>query len=234
MELRVDFCTWLLALAEPEKDPEFLQLHLFSDKKKFVVHPNRQNERYWAMSEPLVMEENQVQGGKSQMCWTGLINGKIIVHWFDEKETVNQHSYLHMLKTVVWPKVRSVASARGYVFQQDGAPPHTTQMVRDWLASKFGDRVISHKTDRPWPTRSPDLSPLDFWFWGVCLVELRRHPPSSMAELRATINSLARRMSRDEVKKAVNNVSKRAEACIAANGNNFEHLLKKARRAVEE
>ena len=84
MELRVDFCTWLLAQAEPEKDPEFLQLRLFSDEKKFVVHPNRQNECYWAMSEPLVMEENQVQGGKSQMCWTGLINGKIIVHWFDE------------------------------------------------------------------------------------------------------------------------------------------------------
>ena len=81
---------------------------------------------------------------------------------------------------------------------------------------------------------SPDLSPLDFWFWGVCLVELRRHPPSSMAELRATINSLARRMNAEEVKKSVNNVSKRAEAYIAVNGDNFEHLLKKARRAVEE
>ena len=55
-----------------------------------------------------------------------------------------------------------------------------------------------------------------------------------MAELRATINSLARRMSRDEVKKAVNNVSKRAATCIAASGDNFEHLLKKARRDVEE
>ena len=107
-------------------------------------------------------------------------------------------------------------------------------MVRDWLASKFGSRVISNKTDRPWPTRSPDLSPLDFWFWGVCLVELRRHPPASLEELRATINELARRMSPAEVRKAVNNVSKRAEACIAANGDNFEHLLKKARRDIEE
>ena len=113
-------------------------------------------------------------------------------------------------------------------------PKHSLLMVRDWLASKFGDRVISNKTDRPWPTRSPDLSPLDFWFWGVCLVELRKHPPSSMAELRATINSLARRMSPAEIRKAVNNVAKRAETCIAANGDNFEHLLKKARRAVEE
>ena len=55
-----------------------------------------------------------------------------------------------------------------------------------------------------------------------------------MAELRATINSLAERMSPAEIRKAVNNVSKRAEACIAVSGDNFEHLLKKARRDVEE
>ena len=120
------------------------------------------------------------------------------------------------------------------VFQQDGAPPHTTQMVRDWLASKFGDRVISNKTERPWPTRSPDLSPLNFWYWNACEVELRRHPPSSMAELRATVNSHAKRMSSAEIRKAVNNVSKRAEACIAAGGDNFKHLLKKSRRNIEE
>ena len=111
MEGKVDFCTWLMA--ELDSDPEFLQLVLFSDEKKFVekVRPNRQNERYWAMSDPQVMEETRVQGGKSQMCWAGLINGRIILHWLDEKETINQHSYLHMLKTVVWPKVRSAASA---------------------------------------------------------------------------------------------------------------------------
>ena len=94
--------------------------------------------------------------------------------------------------------------------------------------------VISNKTEQPWPTRSPDLSPLNFWYWNACEVELRRHPPSSMAELRATINSLAERMSPAEIRKAVNNVSKRAEACIAVSGDNFEHLLKKARRDVEE
>ena len=160
MEGRVDFCTWLMA--ELDTDPEFLQLLLFSDEKKFVekVNPNRQNERYWAPADPLVMEENRVQGGKSQMCLAGLIDGRFIVHWSYEKETVNQHSYLNMLKTVVWPKVRSVATARGYVFQQEG---------------KGG-----------------------------------------------------------EIRKAVNNVSKRAETCIAAGCDNFENLLKKTKRDIEE
>ena len=90
LENMEDFCTWLTA--ELDRDPG--QLVLFSDEKKLVqnVQPNRQNERYWAVSDPLVMEENRIQGGKSQMCWAGLIDGRIIFHWFDEKETVNQHS----------------------------------------------------------------------------------------------------------------------------------------------
>ena len=233
-EGRVEFCSWVLE--QLANDPDFLQLILFSDEKKFEerTRPNRQNERYWGQVDPMVVDKNRVQGGRSLICWTGLINGKVIIHWFEEKTTVNQHNYLEMLKEVVWPKVRSVARARGYYFQQDGAPPHTTQMVRDWLATKFGDRVISHKTDRPWPPGSPDLSPLDYWFWSMCLAELRRCPPSSMEELREIVTAYALSLSPEEISKAVNHLRVRAEVCIGENGDNFEHLLKKHRRDIEE
>ena len=98
---------------------------------------------------------------------------------------------LFMLQTVVWPAVSSVATRRGYWFQQDGARPHTTRMVLDWLAQKIGEHVISNLTDRVWLPRSPDLSPLDFWLWGVCLAELRRSPPGSIEELKETVNAYA-------------------------------------------
>ena len=233
-EGRVEFCTWVLE--QLTNDPDFLQMILFSDEKKFEerTRPNRQNERYWGLVDPLVMDKNRVQGGRSLICWTGLINCQVIIHWFKEKTTVNQHNYLEMLKEVVWPKVRGVARARGYWFQQDGAPPHTTQMVRDWLESKFGDRVISNKTDRPWPPGSPDMSPLDFYFWGRSEAELRRCPPSSMEELKETVTEFALSLSPEEIRKAVNHVKVRAELCLSQNGDNFEHLLKKRRRDVEE
>ena len=48
--------------------------------------------------------------------------------------------------------------------------PHTA--VREWLTSKFGEKVISCFTERSWPAKSPDLSPMDYWFWSACLVEL--------------------------------------------------------------
>ena len=69
-----------------------------------------------------------------------------------------------MLKNMVWPEIRSVSTRKQYFFQQDGATAHTTLKVREWPNSKFGDRVISRLTSIPWPSRSPDLSPLDFWF----------------------------------------------------------------------
>ena len=168
------------------------------------------------------------------MCWAALIDGSVIIHWYEEKETVNQFNYLETLKNVMWPKIKRVSNARGYVFQQDGAPSHTTEMVREWLASKFGTRVISNKTKREWPPKSPDLSPLDYWFWGLCLSELWRSRPSSMAELKAIINDLAENLSKDEVRKAVNDIKVRAEVCRQENGSHFEHLLKKHKRGNEE
>ncbi len=71
-EGRVEFCTWVLE--QLTNDPDFLQMILFSDEKKFEerTRPNKQNERYWGQVDPLVMDKNRVQGGRSLMCWTGL------------------------------------------------------------------------------------------------------------------------------------------------------------------
>ena len=85
------------------------------------------------------------------------------------------------------------------------------------------------------PGHRPILSiHLDFWFWGICLAELRRSPPGSIEELKETVNSFAASLTPAEVKKAVCNILPRAEACIQANGASFEHKLKKKKRNVEE
>ena len=64
------------------------------------------------------------------MCWAGVVEGKVIIHWFDPNISVNGDTYLDMLVNVVWPQVRGVAARRGYWFQQDGATVHTTIRAR--------------------------------------------------------------------------------------------------------
>ena len=164
------------------------------------------------------------------MCWAALIDGKVILHWFDLNENINQHVYLDMLKKVVWPKIRSVSTRRSYYFQQDGATCHTTIMVREWLREKFRERIISRFADKPWPSRSPDFSPLDYWFWSVCLAELRRNPPSTLEELVNTVEDFANSLDEDEVRKAVKDIKPRAAVCKSVNGGAFEYKLKKMKK----
>ena len=93
-----------------------------------------------------------------------------------------------MLKAIVWPKVCRTVSSRQLWFQQDGATVlDTTLRARAWLQQKFGQRVISRHMDRPWPAKSPDLSPLDYWFWSVAMRELARVPPNSIEEMKTTV-----------------------------------------------
>ena len=45
-------------------------------------------------------------------------------------------------------------------------------------------RMISGNTDIPWPARSPDKSPLDYYLWGGCEAEVRRVKPNNLEELK--------------------------------------------------
>jgi len=46
--------------------------------------------------------------------------------------------------------------------QHDGAPPHFSREVRNFLNYRFPGRGGPHN----WPASSPDLSPLDYCVWG--------------------------------------------------------------------
>ncbi len=47
-------------------------------------------------------------------------------------------------------------------FLQDGATAHKAEKTMDVLARFFEDKII---TKGRWPTRSPDLTPPDFFLW---------------------------------------------------------------------
>ena len=207
---------------------------IWTDEKLWEekVRPNKQNERFWARVDPEVEVDCRVQGGRKVMCWAGLINGEVILHWFPVCVSVNQHVYMDMLQNVLWPKVKSKSTRLQYWYQQDGATAHTTVQVREWLMSKFGNRVISRLTERSWPSRSPDLSPLDFWFWAVCLAELGRNPPSSLEQLKETVEDYVGNLDKGSVIKAVRDITPRAQACKNSNGGPFEYRLKKAKKST--
>ena len=86
--------------------------------------------------------------------------------------------------------------------------------------------MIGRGYGTPWPPRSPDLSPLDFYFWGTlkaCVFHQFR--PSNLNELKDRVMSEINNFRADELRCVVDNLLKRAELVMQEEGGSIEQLL---------
>ena len=67
---------------------------------------------------------------------------------------------------------------------QDDATPHVGSSVKHLLSQQFGDRVISRHFPFPWPARSRDLIPMDFWLWGFMKSKVYQFHPQTVSDLK--------------------------------------------------
>ena len=89
-------------------------------------------------------------------------------YFFEDDEragTVTAARYREMLSSFLFPKLYEITLGDVW-FQQDGATAHTARDTMQLLREHFPERLISLRGDLPWPARSPDLTPGDF-FYGV-------------------------------------------------------------------
>ncbi len=159
-EKRVDFANFFLSL------PSDAKYNLIcSDEAYFcLTEPkNSQNNRNWCESNPFLGIEYPLHDEKV-LVWCAFSAKNIYgPYYFDS--SVKKENYLDMLQNYFWELHKNVRGYKKYYFQQDGATPHTANIVQEWLSEKFGSLFID-KTK--WPPRSPDLNPCDF-FCGVIL-----------------------------------------------------------------
>ncbi|GFT71611.1 DUF4817 domain-containing protein [Trichonephila clavipes] len=79
-------------------------------------------------------------------------------------KTVNAQRYLKLLRETVVSCLMQRGQISNVTFMQDGATSHTANPVKAFLIQTFGeDRIVSRRCRYPWPPRSPDLTPADFW-----------------------------------------------------------------------
>jgi inhibitor of nuclear factor kappa-B kinase subunit alpha len=76
-----------------------------------------------------------------------------------------------------------------------------------------------------WPARSPDLNPCDFYLWGNLKDKVYSNNPHTLVELTQSIRETISSIEVSELKLVSNNILKRLEACLRAEGRHFEHLL---------
>ena len=131
---------------------------------------------------------------------------------------VNTTVYMHVLKTVVKPWLKSAYPLGNYVFTQDGAPPHTSNLTQKYLAKYFA--AYWEKT--MWPASSPDLNPLDFSIWSKIQAEACATSHPNLESLKASIRSAWANMSSAYLVRTCKAFRPRVEAVIKAQGGHIE------------
>ena len=104
----------------------------------------------------------------------------------------------------------------------------TTALQAPGLEACRGPQAVA------WPAKSPDMSCLDFWFWGVAMEEVRKSRPSTLNELKAVVDAFAESVNQGMVKRSARSTWKRARACKAVAGASFEGSLEKILRGLEQ
>lgn len=111
-------------------------------------------------------------------------------------------------------------------YQHDGSPVHFVRVVREHLNNVFEGRWIGREGPVPWPPRSPDLNPLDFFLWGYLKQLVYGTEVNDIEQLRQRIIAETNNIREQNVIALVrDSLIRRARLCIQVNGANFEQLL---------
>lgn len=223
-DARMDFCAWFQGMVED--DAGFSKKVMFTDEATFSSNGTvcSQNCRWWATENPEFIIESKDQYSFKVNVWCGIYNCSIIGPFFFH-ENLNSERYLHFLQTELSDVLDEMPlQERRYLyFQQDGASIHSTRTVRTWLDDTFYRRWIGRFSENPWPARSPDLTPLDFFLWGYLKNTVYKHRPfRNIEHLENTIRNCVAQITSRMVKNVYKELRRRTILCMERNGGHVE------------
>jgi transposase len=212
-------------LALMENNPEFLGNLLFSDESHFPLDGtcNKHNSRKWSRFNPGWCKDEPLHSARVTV-WAAIGCHGVIGPVFIE-ENVNGANYLQMLQQTLMPTIQQWPSFDSLVFMQDGAPPHWSVAVRNFLTKNFNGRWMGRGSPNlPWPPYSPDLTPCDFFLWGWVKSRVYETPCANMGELRDRIQQTFVTMPHGMINRAIQSYKDRLFRCIAAGGASVEEV----------
>ena len=181
---RLQFAQWLLQ--QEEANENFASRILFTDEAFFNRDGvfNIHNSHHWTTENPHVMHPHGYQHRFSVNVWAGIV-GNTLVGPYLMPSPFTGHSYMMFLQNVLFQLLEDVPLAirRGMWYQHDGAPAHYYAGARHFLDAQFTNRWIGRNGPVAWPARSPDMNPLDFFFWGAMKDRVYATPVVSELEL---------------------------------------------------
>ncbi|GFS51691.1 transposable element Tcb2 transposase [Trichonephila clavipes] len=180
---------------------------LFSDESRFVLGADDNRVRVWRCPGERYNSPHTVLRHTARTAGV-MIWGAIA---FDSRSTLivmrGTLTVQRYVDDILRPRVGPFLNGlTGAIFQQDNARPHTARVAQDFLL---------HFQTLPWPSRSPNLSPVEH-VWD----QPKRQMPSchSVHDLELAVQDLWAHLPQDNIRCLINSMPDRVAACIAARG----------------
>lgn len=225
---RVTFARWYLQQAAAI--PTFPADVFFTDECTFTRSGmfNTHNAHLWAHENPHGTRTHAYQERFAINVWAGIVHNCVVGPYLLPRRLTG-HTYGIFLQEVLPELLVDVPPAvrTRMWFQHDGAPAHFSRNVRNHLDAVYGQQWIGRGGPVPWPPRSPDLTCLDFFFWGHIKSMVYESPITSEEDLVARLSVAAGsvRDMPDVLTNVRHSMRRRCESCIAVGGRSFEQLL---------
>ncbi len=206
-------------------DPDFENRVIFSDEATFHIsgHVNHRNCIIWGSEKPTEIREH-IRDSPKVNVWCAVTACGIIGPYFHKGTSVNGVKYLEMIEEFFFPNLPLCLRRDGY-FQQDGAPCHFTIAVRNLLDREFGERWIGRGGPLSWPPYSPDLTPCDFWLWGVLKEQVYAKKIRNLDHLKEVITSVIETITPEMCRRAIRSAIERFDLCEKVNGDQVEAYI---------
>lgn len=222
---RVAFCIQMNGMIDEDYDT--LNKILFTDEATFKNNGsvNKHNMHYYAIENPHWLRTVDHQNRWSLNVWGGIIGNHIIGPYFFDN-VLNGERYLHFLREhlpIMLQKV-DLNTRRTMWLQHDGASVHNHWIVREFLDQSYPNRWIGRGGTIPWPARSPDLTPMDFFLWGYVKERVFRHRSTTADDMKNRITEAFRSADGAMLARVRGSFTRRLAACVEHDGDLFEHL----------
>ena len=189
----------------------------FSDESRSLLQKRdgrirvyrRRNERF---SSSCIHEVDSFGRG-SVMMWTALSNDRKtdLVHVPGNLTAVRYRD------AIFQPHLMHIIDRQRELFQQDNARSHTSRVAMDYLEQ---NNINMH----PWPSKSPDLNPIEH----LCdqldkRMRQRQPPPQTLDQLRQMLQQEWRTIPRNNVGNLLESMPRRCRVVLAARGGHTRY-----------
>ncbi|KAJ8915286.1 hypothetical protein NQ315_014794 [Exocentrus adspersus] len=179
-ERRIHFCQWVHNVVVENED--FFKFMLFTDECTFHRNGfvNRHNFHYYDTQNSHIVQVNNHQHNWSINVWGGILHNYVIGPYILQGSVTGEvfQNFLRNDFPRLIQHVPDFIKNRMWL-QLDEASAHFSVIVRHHLNEHFPNAWIGRQGPTAWPPRSADLTPMDYFLWGVVKSDVYRVPATT-------------------------------------------------------